>query len=77
MGCNTAVTGAATYELWVNRIDVSAAGVINVTGLTSPQFTASTALAAGTYRVWIRAVSGTGIISIWSAAVDFFVAASP
>lgn len=73
----TGVTGAAAYELWVNRVDVSAAGVINVTGLTNPQFTATTALAAGTYRVWIRAVSGTGEISIWSAAVDFFVAASP
>jgi hypothetical protein len=73
----TAVTGAATYELWVNRVDVSAAGVINVTGLTSPQFTATSALAAGTYRVWIRAVSGTGEISIWSAAVDFFVEANP
>ena len=69
----TAVTGAATYELWVNRVDVPISGVINVTGLTDARFTPSTAMAKGTYRVWVRAVSSTGEISIWSAQVDFSI----
>jgi len=69
----TAVTGAATYDLWVNRLDVPVAGLINVTGLTEARFTPSTAMSTGTYRIWVRAVSTTGEISIWSAAVDFSI----
>lgn len=69
----TAVMGAATYELWVDRLDVPVSGLINLTGLTSASFTPTTAMAKGTYRVWVRAVSTTNEISIWSTAVDFSI----
>jgi hypothetical protein len=67
----TAVTNAVSYELWVNRLDVPTTAIINVTGITEPRYTPPTAMAAGTYRYWVRAVSNTGVTSAWSAALDF------
>jgi hypothetical protein len=69
----TSVIQAATYEIWVNRLDVATSAIIHVSGLTSNQFTPATALPTGTYRVWVRAVSTTSETSIWSAAVDFAI----
>ena len=54
-----AVDGAVSYNLQVNRVDVAVGKIINVTGLTGTSFTATSALPAGTYRVWVQAVSPT------------------
>ena len=71
----TSVGMAATYELWVDRVDVSQNKVIHQTGLTSTSFTSSTNLVSGgTYRAWVRAVSTTGEVGLWSAMVTFTVA---
>jgi hypothetical protein len=70
-----AVDGAVRYELFVDHIGVQA-GIINETGLTSPEFTPAAPLAAGDYRVWVRAVSSTAEKSPWSLQVNFSVAAS-
>ncbi len=70
-----AVSGAASYSLWVNRVDVPQA-VIRRDNITTNTFTTSTPLAAGTYRVWVRAVSTSGEVSLWSRTVDFTVANS-
>lgn len=67
------VDGATSYHLWVNRVDIAVAGIINVTGLLSTAFTPVSPLAAGTYRAWVRSVSSTGELSIWSAQVDFTI----
>ena len=73
----TAVAGAVSYELWVNRTDVSQAGVINVSGLTTTTYTSSVPLVSGgQYRAWVRAVSSTGEVGAWSVAIDFTVAVS-
>lgn len=69
----TSVIQAATYEIWVNRVDVPTSAIIHVSGLTSNQFTPATALPTGTYRVWVRAVSTTGETSVWSAPVNFAI----
>ncbi len=67
------VDGAVTYELFVTRVDVPVAGIINVTGLTLTTYTPGTALPAGTYRVWVRAVSNTAVIGPWSTLVTFSI----
>lgn len=55
----TPVTDAATYDLWVNRLDVVTSKIVFQTGLASTSFTPSTPLPAGNYRVWVRAISTT------------------
>ncbi len=70
----TLVELAARYELLVNRLDVVNNGVINEASLTGHEFTPVTPLASGTYRAWIRAVSGSGVTTAYSAPVDFVVA---
>ncbi len=60
-----AVDGATSYNLQLDRVDVAVPRVLNITGLTGTSFTATTALPAGTYRVWVRAVSPTQL-SPWS-----------
>ncbi|MFN9720099.1 MAG: hypothetical protein ACK58L_15480, partial [Planctomycetota bacterium] len=72
----SSVADAATYELWVSRLDTGAA-VIRLSGLTSTTHTPATDLIVGkTYRVWVRAVSRTAIISAWSQFVDLRIAES-
>ncbi|MEQ9410084.1 MAG: hypothetical protein RIK87_20275 [Fuerstiella sp.] len=66
------VDDAASYSLWINRLDVQG-NVVNLTGLTDNQHTLSSHLTPGTYRVWVRAISATGQASAWSRAVDFTV----
>ncbi len=70
-----AVEGAQRYELWVTNLS-SMNTVIHRTDLTSPNYTHSTALSSGNYRIWVRAVSVSGIFGIWSLARDFSVAAN-
>ena len=65
-----AVAGAASYSLWVNRIDIPS-GVIRETNIEQTQFTPTVALPAGTYRVWVRAVSSTSEYAPWSVVKDF------
>jgi hypothetical protein len=65
----TSVQGAARYELWVAGLDGSGV-VINLTSLTTNSYTPVSSLAARTYRIWVRAVSTTNVISEWSAPVD-------
>lgn len=67
----TTVQGAVRYELWVSR--VTGGVVINETALTSTTFVPGSDLAAGTYRIWVRAVSGSNVISDWSTSVDLTI----
>lgn len=70
----TAVTGTERYELWVETISTKTR-VIYEKNLTNTSFTPSTALAAGSYRVWLRAVSVMGVYTSWSKSLDFKVTA--
>lgn len=70
------VTGAVSYNLWVNRTDVFTDGIINLTGLTGTAYTPGAPLVSGTYRVWVQAVSAAASTSLWSLPLDFTVAAA-
>ncbi|MBL8816678.1 MAG: hypothetical protein JNL58_11660 [Planctomyces sp.] len=70
----TQVTVAISYDLQVDRIDVSTSKIINQSGILLNSFSTTTALPAGTYRAWVRAVSNTNEKSPWSAPVDFTIA---
>ncbi len=68
----TPVQGAHHYELWVSKLDNTGV-VINLTNLTSTNYTPSGNLAPNNYRVWVRAVTATGAFSNWSMFVDVTV----
>jgi len=70
----TGVTGTERYELWVETITTKTR-VIYEKNLTKTSFTATSNLAAGGYRLWVRAVSVMGEFSSWTKAVDFNVTA--
>ncbi len=70
------VTGAASYQLWVDRADTYVSAIMNVSGLTATTYTPTTALPLGTYRAWVRAVSTTGQVSDWSESLTFVITAS-
>lgn len=71
----TSVTGAARYFLFVDNLTTGESGVISNDQITSTTFTPP-ALAAATYRVWVRAISGTsGPPSPWSIVQEFTVVA--
>jgi hypothetical protein len=52
---------------------VTQIGIISQTGLAGTSFTPATPLPKGTYRAWVRAVSTTGELSIWSTPTDFAI----
>ena len=70
-----AVSGAASYSLIVTRI-VDSVTVIRQTGLTASSYTSPATFSAGSYRAWVRAVSTSGELSLWSRYIDFTVAAT-
>ncbi len=72
----TAVSGAASYQLWVDRLDVAQSAVINLAGITSANYTPTVSLEKGVYRLWVRAISTTGQWSVWSQAVDVSITAT-
>ncbi len=70
-----AVQGASRYQILVHRTDVSTA-VINRTNVLTNSFTPTAPLAAGTYRVWVRAFSSSGVVTTWSQTVTFTITKS-
>lgn len=64
----TAVSNAASYEIWVNNVTTSENKVINVAGITQTSFTAVQNLGIATYNVWVRGVTTGGVQSNWSPA---------
>ncbi|MFN8709306.1 MAG: ELWxxDGT repeat protein [Planctomyces sp.] len=67
------VQGVLRYDLSVDRVG-GQSQIIRQQSLTSATYTPATPLAKGTYRVWIRAISTTGRISVWSTPVDITIA---
>lgn len=67
------VEGASSYQLRVDKVDQEQTTVINVSGLVSDTYQISTPLASGAYRFWVRAVSPSGKISIWSRVTSFTI----
>ena len=69
----TPVEGAVRYELHVNQVGVTVA--ILQTNLVTASFTPGSALPAGNYRAWVRAIDGSDNATLWSVPVDFTIAA--
>lgn len=67
------ITGAVRYEFWVNRTDVPVNRIVYDPAVTTTSFQLPT-LEAGSYRIWVRAVSDMGERSAWSVPVDFTIA---
>ena len=63
-------------NVFMNRTSAPTGNALNVTGITTTSFTPSTALPAGDYRLWLRAVDGSGTLSSWSTEVNFKIAAA-
>lgn len=66
-----AVEGAVRYELLLRRDDVTSI-ILNKKDILTNSFTPA-ALAAGSYRVWIRAINANGVMTTWSAAQAFTI----
>jgi predicted phage tail protein len=71
----SAVEGANAYNVRIVNL-ANNSSVVLTGNLTGTSFTPSTSLAAGKYRIWVRAVSAQGHTSNWSTAVDVTVASS-
>lgn len=68
----TAVEDVDRYELWVNHVGV-ANRVIHLTDLQTNSFTPTESLAVGNYRIWVRAISQTGVAGTWSTAANLTI----
>lgn len=77
-----AVDGAASYIVYVSLVSTAggstgAAGLeFQTSGITASSYTHGIPLSNSnaTYRVWVRAISGSGVQSPWSLPVTFTVA---
>ncbi|MCA9063185.1 MAG: hypothetical protein KDA96_09000 [Planctomycetaceae bacterium] len=69
----TPVADAATYEVWISQVGVNFTYLVQ-NGIATNSFTPANPLDAGTYRVWVRAITSTGSALTWSSAVQFVVA---
>lgn len=66
----TAAENAVRYELWVNLVG-GTARILHTTEITALQYQASTDLAAGSYRAWLRGFSDDGTAGAWSGVYEF------
>lgn len=64
--------GVDHFELWVSRRDGTGV-VINLTNITATSYTPTSSMAPNEYRIWVRAVTSTGVFSAWSLSVDVTV----
>jgi len=75
----SSVTDAVRYEIRLVRVsgtpERTVEEIAKLTDLTSTSWTTAKPLAAGTYRVWVRAVSGMGQATNWSTTL--FTVGSP
>lgn len=66
------VDGAAKSDLWISEVGGSGR-VIQKTIDAASEFRFDTPLSAGTFRIWIRSISPTGLIAPWSEPTTFKV----
>ena len=64
----TAISNAATYEVYVNNVTTNQPRVVNATGIASNSYTTTVDLPIGTFNVWVRGFTAAGLASGWSPA---------
>ncbi len=64
----TAISNAATYEVYVNNVTTNQARVVNATGIATNSYTTTVELPIGTFNVWVRGFTSAGLASAWSPA---------
>ncbi|MEZ6062800.1 MAG: GEVED domain-containing protein [Planctomycetaceae bacterium] len=70
------VPGAHRYEIFIARAATPTVPLIQQGNLIPTSFTPVTNLAPGAYRVWVRAISASGVQGPWSAFEEFTVVSS-
>jgi subtilisin-like proprotein convertase family protein len=71
----TTIAGTEKYELRVTNKTTSVL-VFQKTAIITTAYTHNATLPAGTYRVWVRAVSTMGEVTTWSSPVDLVIASA-
>ncbi len=64
----TAISNAATYEVYVNNVTTNQFRVVNATGIAVTSYTTAVDLPIGTFHVWVRGFTAAGLASGWSPA---------
>jgi len=64
------VPGAASYDVWINNLSTGQNPAIQ-TNVSGTGFTSTNPMGIGKYRVWVRAKTAAGVLSIWSPPKDF------
>ena len=64
---------ATQYTIQVNRIDGDQPVRIAREDVSGTTFQLSGLESSGRYRIWVQAISGSGVRSKWSVATDFVV----
>ncbi|MEJ7593357.1 MAG: CAP domain-containing protein [Planctomycetaceae bacterium] len=64
----SAISNAATYEVYVNNVTTNVPRVVNVTGIAATSYTTTVDLPIGTFNVWVRGFTAAGLASGWSPA---------
>jgi pimeloyl-ACP methyl ester carboxylesterase len=64
------VSGAASYDVWINNLSTGQNPVIQ-TNVSGTNYTSSNPMGIGKYRVWVRAKTAAGVLSSWSVPKDF------
>ena len=65
------VYGAVKYEVYIQNLTTNR--VTRINGVTLKNYSPAGSLSAGSYRVWVRAISQTSQAGPWSQPADFFV----
>lgn len=67
----TATAGAVNYDLWISNHQ--SVLVLRERNVFENAFDLRTVLPVGNYRIWVRAVSGSGVTSPWSLPGNFSI----
>ena len=70
-----AIAGAASYELWINRVGV-AVPALRQSGITATTHRVQVALGNGDFKVWVRADLGGGRTTGWGAGYTMSIGAT-
>ncbi len=72
-----ALSGAATYEIWIDNRTTGQSAIVRQGGLRGTSYQVAAPLPLGSYRVWLRGADGTGRPGAWSVAREFDVSVAP